>query len=127
MLDDKKTIIIDEEPKYKKKSQSKGLPRSKHKHIYETVLLHHEYHYTSPKTGKDVVVGKDVPTKVCTVCGRIEYVDYDPSYYELIQSTLNPPFIYEKVLTEKALSLPKWRVEGTFDKFAVKIEEETTK
>ena len=124
MLDDKKTVIIDEEPKYKKKSQSRGLPRSKHKHIYETVLLHQEFHYTSPKTGKDVVTGKDVPTKVCTVCGRIEYMDYDPSYYERVP-VKGVPFIYnEKVLTEKALSLPKWRVDSIYGKFAIKIEEE---
>ena len=123
-MNDKRTILTDEEPKHKKKSQGNGLPRSKHKHIYETVLLHHEFRYTSPKTGKEVVVPKKVPTKVCVVCGRIDYVDTDPSYSEAVQSALGFPYIYERVLTEKALKLPKWRTDSIYDKFAIKIEEE---
>ncbi len=121
-MNDKRTILTDEEPKYKKKSKGNGLPRSDHKHIYETVLLRQTYHYTSPKTGKDVVVEKDVPTKVCTVCGRIDYVDTDSAYYERVQAKDVPFLFYEKVLTEKALSLPKWRTESIYDKFATKME-----
>lgn len=123
-MNDKRTILTDEEPKHKKKSKGNGLPRSKHKHIYETVLLHYEFCYTSPKTGKEVVVPKDVPTKVCTVCGRIDYVDQDASYYERVQAKDVPFIFYEKVLTEKALNLPKWKVEEPYGKFATKIEEE---
>jgi hypothetical protein len=32
-------MIEDEVGKYRKRSKAKGQPRSKHKHIYETVLL----------------------------------------------------------------------------------------
>ena len=122
-MNDKRTILTDEEPKHKKKSKGNGLPRSKHKHIYETVLLHHEFRYTSPKTGKEVVVPKDVPTKVCVVCGRIDYVDTDPSYYERVQVKDVPFLFYEKVLTEKALKLPKWSADSIYGKFATKMEE----
>jgi hypothetical protein len=36
------------------------------------------------------------------------------------------PFLaYEKALSEKALSLPKWYAEDYFGKFAIKGEDET--
>ena len=99
------------------------MPRSKHKHEYETVLLSRYYRFPDLDTGLEMVYEQRRPTKVCTICGRIDYMDDDPSYYEIIQSTLNPPFIYEKVLTEKALNLPKWHVEDRYGKFAIKKEE----
>lgn len=34
-----KNVNLNEEPKYRKRSTAKGQPRSKHKHIYEVVLL----------------------------------------------------------------------------------------
>jgi hypothetical protein len=121
-MNDKRTIVTDEEPKHKKKSKGNGLPRSKHKHEYETVLLSRYYRFPDLKTGMEKVYEQRNPTKVCTICGRINYMDSDQSYYEIMQSTLNPPFIYEKVLTEKALNLPKWKVEEPYGKFATKIE-----
>lgn len=123
-MNDKRTILTDEEPKHKKKSKGNGLPRSKHKHTYETVLLSRYYRFPDLDTGLEKVYEQRRPTKVCTICGRIDYMDDDPSYYEIIQSTLNPPFIYEKVLTEKALNLPRWKVEEPYGKFATKKEEE---
>ena len=114
--------LTNEEPKYRKKSQSKGQPRSKHKHIYETVLLIRDYHTTDYETGKPKVSQIILPTKVCTICGRIAETDEDPSLYvkELIPDL--PFIVYKKVLSEKALNLPKWHSEYFRDKFAVKMD-----
>ena len=52
-MDDKRIPLLDEEPKHKKKSKGNGEPRSKHKHVYETVLLHRHYRFIDHKTGKE--------------------------------------------------------------------------
>lgn len=122
-MDEKRMPLINEEPKHRKKSKGNGLPRSKHKHIYETVLLYRYYHHTDLKTGGDKVTERVTPTKVCSICGRVDYVDHDPSYYTFVPIKSLPVLCSEKVLTEKALSLPKWRLEDCYDKFAIKIEE----
>lgn len=111
-------LIDDEIPAYRKKSKKKGQPRSKHKHIYETVLLTRYYHYNlgEPRTSE-----WKKPTKVCTICGRIDYVDYDTSLYDVHPDT-NIKWAFAKDLSEKALGLPKWCVDG-FDKFATKMED----
>lgn len=119
---EKRTPLLDDEPKYKKKSTAKGQPRSKHKHVYETVLLTRYHHITDIKTGKPKVYEDSFPTKVCTICGRIDGVDWDASYY-VKKGVPGVPFAaYSTELTEKALSLPKWYVEDFFDKFAMKVE-----
>lgn len=111
-------LIDDEIPAYKKKSNKKGQPRSDHKHTYETVLLTRYYHFNlgEPRTSE-----RKQPTKVCTICGRIDYVDYDESLYE-IHPDPTVKWARVKELSEKALSLPKWYVDG-FDKFAIKEED----
>ena len=116
--------MVDEEPKHKKKSKSKGQSRSKHKHIYETVLLTRNYHTQDFKTGKPKVTQTILPTKVCTICGRIDEVDDDQSYYIKNPIPNLPFFAFEKELSEKALSLPKWYTEDFWDKFATKIDED---
>ena len=118
-----KTILIDDEiPAYKKKSTKKGQPRSKHKHIYETVLLTRNYHFSDFKTGRPKVNQTILPTKVCTICGRIDGVDSDPSYY--VEKPVQHPLfvVYDTELSDQALSLPKWYVEDFWDKFAIKEE-----
>lgn len=115
--------LINEEPKHKKKSKGNGLPRSKHKHIYETVLLYRYYHFTDLETGGDKVHESVIPTKVCSICGRVDYVDNDPSYYTYVPIKNLPIPCKEKALTEKALNLPKWKLEDCYDKFAIKMEE----
>lgn len=121
-MNEKRTPLLDEEPKYKKKSTAKGQPRSKHKHIYETVLLTKDYHTTNYKTGKPETTQTTLPTKVCIICGRIDEVDRDQSLY-IKKAVLGLPFIAdEKVLSEKALNLPKWYAKDFWDKFAIKIE-----
>ena len=123
-MQEKRTPLLDEEPKYKKKSSAKGQPRSKHKHIYETVLLIKDYHTTDIKTGKPKTNQTTYPTKVCTICGRIGEVDNDPSYY-VKKAIIDLPFItHKKELSEKALNLPKWYAKDFWDKFATKIVEE---
>ena len=119
---DKLNLLEDEVPTYRKKSKKKGQPRADHKHTYETVLLTTRYQLTDFKTGKLREYEKRIPTKVCTICGRIDYIDRDPSYYVENKVTDIPFLAYEKDLSEKALGLPKWYVDG-YEKFATKMEE----
>lgn len=120
-MSDNMNVIDDEVPAYKKKSKKKGQPRADHKHIYETVLLTKCYHGTDFKTGKPSVSEQSLPTKVCTVCGRIDDVDWDESYYTEKKVPFVPFVSYSRELTEKALSLQKWHADF-FDKFAIKME-----
>lgn len=121
-MQEKRTPLVNEELKHKKKSTSKGLPRSKHKHTYETVLLTKDYHTTDYKTGKPKITQTTLPTKVCTICGRIDEVDKDQSFYIRKTVTDLPFIVYKDVLSEKALNLPKWHAKDFWDKFAIKIE-----
>lgn len=113
-------LIDDEIPAYKKKSKKKGQPRADHKHAYETVLLTRYYHFNlgEPRTSES-----KQPTKVCTICGRIDEVDKDESLYEIHPDPdVKRWMVWRKDLSEKALSLPKWYVDG-FNKFAIKMED----
>lgn len=117
-MDNQIDLINDEIPAYRKKSKKKGRPRADHKHIYETVLLTRYFHFN---VGKHSISEFKQPTKVCTICGRIDYVDNDESLYE-IHSDNKIQRAFVKDLSEKALNLPKWCVDG-FEKFATKMEE----
>lgn len=108
---------INEVPKYKKKSQAKGQPRSNHKHTYETVLLTTISETQDYKTGLKKKIYNSFPTKVCTICGRIDKVDWDSSYY--IEEQKGYPFLCSPKLSDKALSLSRW-ICNSFDKFATK-------
>lgn len=111
-----------ENVRYKKKSKAKGQPRADHKHLYETVLLTSRYHDTDFKTGKPRITETKAPTKVCTICGRINYIDRDPKYY-VCNCVPNLPFkTYKEELSEEALNLQKWLAEDYWDKFAKKID-----
>ena len=123
-MHEKRVPLVDEEPKHKKKSKSKGQPRSKHKHIYETVLLTKYYHSQNFKTGKPEIHEHIYPTKVCIICGRIDEIDWDESYYINNKGSGIPFFTYDKELSNKALNLPKWYAEDFWDKFAIKIDGE---
>ena len=119
-MNEKRIPLTIEEPKYKKKSIATGLPRSKHKHIYETVLLYNHHHYKDLRNGDNKVSTYALPVKVCIICGRISHIDTDLSYYVEKASNLRwVPHIRE--LSDKALALPKWECDN-FDKFAVKME-----
>jgi hypothetical protein len=115
-------VIDDEVPAHKKKSKKKGQPRADHKHVYETVLLTKFYHGTDFKTGKPSVSEQSLPTKVCIVCGRIDDVDWDESYYAKKEVSSVSFVAFSRELTEKALGLQKWHADF-FDKFAIKMEE----
>lgn len=116
-MNSKMRFIDDETPAYKKKSKKKGQPRSKHKHIYETVLLTHYYHFD---WGNSENVN---PVKVCIICGRIEEIDKDESLWEKHPDpNAKPWMIWGRELSEKALGLPKWYV-NDFDKFAIREED----
>ena len=117
-MSDKINLIDDEIPKYKKKSKKRGQPRSDHKHTYETVLLTRYYHFN---LGESRTSESKQPTKVCTICGRIAEVDCDASLYDVHPDT-KIKWAFVKDLSEKALGLPKWYVDG-FDKFAIKMED----
>lgn len=120
-MNDEMNLIEDDIPAYKKKSNNKGLPRSKHKHIYKTVLLIRDYHITDCKTGKPEITQHMQPTKVCMICGRIGEVDKDDSFWEKHPDPTIKKWM--KNLSEKALNLPKWHCDF-WDKFAVKVEED---
>ena len=115
-------FIDNEIPSHKKKSKKKGLRRAKHKHEYETVLLTTKYKFTDLKTGQLREYKSALPTRVCMICGRIDYVDQDPSYYIERQVDGIPFFVYDNHLSGKAWGLPKWSAES-FDKFATKMED----
>lgn len=117
-MSNKIDLIDDEIPAHRKKSQKKGRHRADHKHTYETVLLTRYYHSNlgEPRTSES-----KQPTKVCTICGRIDYVDNDESLYEMRPDN-KIKWAWAKELSDKALSLPKWHVDG-FDKFATKMED----
>ena len=123
-MNDKRIPLVDEEPKYKKKSKHKGQPRSKHKHIYETVLLIKDYHIQDIKTGKPQITQTIMPTKVCVICGRIDEVDRNPSYYVKNKISGIPFLAFEELLSEKALNLPKWYAKDYRDKYATKINDD---
>ena len=119
-MHEKREPLLDEELKHKKKSTAKGQPRSKHKHVYETVLLTKYYHTTDFKTGKPKTTQSILPTKVCTICGRIDDVDKDQSFYINKPIVDLPFYAFEKVLSDKAFNLPKWYAKDFWDKFAIK-------
>lgn len=116
-MNERRTPLTNEEPKHRKKSKKSGLPRADHKHEYKTVLLHRNLSFlTKPnKTGYALSA-----TKVCSICGRIGYVDYDQ--YELVK-------VEHPVLTnlhEKKIKHPenldKWYCDEYLDKFAYRKE-----
>ena len=116
-----KTVFPEEpEVRYRKKSKAKGLPRANHKHIYETVLLTKRYHGTDFKTGRERITETQLPTQVCTICGRINNTDRDSKYY-IKKPIVDLPIAYEESLSEVALALPKWLAEDFWDKFAKKL------
>ena len=117
-----KNVIVNEEPKYRKKSTAKGQPRSKHKHVYEVVLLTRCYHGIDGKTGKPQDHYSSLPTKVCTICGRIDDVVWNDDYYTKEHIDYLPFHVCNRELNDKSLSLPKWHCDF-FDKFATKEED----
>lgn len=121
-MNERRIPLEKEEPKHKKKSKGNGLPRSKHKHIYETVLLIKYYHHNNLLTGASEVTEMTYPTKVCTICGRIGEIDHDESYYIKGDKVTRWLYCHSDDLSEKALALPKWYAEDFWDKFAHKGE-----
>ena len=116
--------MFDEEVgKYKKRSTAKGQPRAKHKHEYITVRLVRKYEVPDMSTGKMKPHESILPTKVCQICGRIDYVDRDASYYVKEPVKGLPYLIFDKKLSDKALKLPIW-VADKFEKFATPLEEQ---
>lgn len=76
-------LIEDQEiPKYKKKSKSKGLKRSKHKHTYKPCLLHLEEeipNINEPNGRKKT--DNYYYAEYCTICGRLtneKYIEGKP-------------------------------------------------
>lgn len=116
-------MIDDEVGKYKKKSTAKGQPRSKHKHIYETVLLITHYKVPDIHTGKQIEKEHKYPTKVCNICGRIDAIDYDEKWYKKNEHKHLKWTYYTKELSDAAIRLPVWYRSDNRDKFAVSVED----
>jgi hypothetical protein len=118
-MNDKNICYEEKDTKHKKKSKSKGMKRSDHKHQYEDVLMTYDYHHTDFLTGKPKVDQYQGVTTVCTICGYVGDAVKDRSkYYDKVQVE-NFKNVYREVLNEKAMKLPKWR-KDLWDKFAVK-------
>lgn len=119
-----KKFLGDGSMKHRKRAKSKGAPRADHKHIYETVLLHHHIQRIDCSSGKQISEKYTLPTKICTLCGRVSYVDQSP---ELYVKVARPPTAagailrYQEQLSEKALSLPEWHTTGYLGKYAARI------
>lgn len=110
--------VAPEEVKYHKRSDTKGQPRSKHKHLYETVCLHHKYSLTKPHDPNPWNVDYHSATKVCTICGRIE--DTDESYYKKEPGNNNWHNYFKTKLIPEAFNLPRWVVTDSRCKIATK-------
>lgn len=102
-MNEKRIPVVEEIPKYKKKSKSNKHQRADHKHNYKTVLLTTIY----PSSIKSTV--RKEPTKVCTICGRVG--DIDPEQY--IDGL--------KIKDEEFLE--KWHLNHYLDKNAVRGSE----
>lgn len=110
-------MLENEVPKYRKKSKGTDKTKSNHKHVYETVLLQTRYTFNLGTTRTHI---HEAPTRVCTICGRVDYVDNSPEYYINKQVPDMPFKVTQKVLSEKALKLPRW-VYDTHDKVATRV------
>ena len=116
-------MIDDEIGKYRKKSTAKGQPRSKHKHIYETVLLITPYEVPDVHTGKQLEKEHRYPTKVCNICGRVDTIDYDEKWYNKEEHKHLKWTYFTKELSAAALKLPVWFHNDYSDKFAIPMED----
>ena len=116
-------MIDDEVGKYKKISTAKGQPRAKHKHIYETVLLITPYQVPEVATGKQLEKEHRYPTKLCTICGRVDTIDYDDQWYNKEEHKHLTWRYFTKDLSDAALKLPVWFRNDHFDKFAIPMED----
>lgn len=116
--------MIDEEVgKYKKRSTAKGQSRSKHKHIYETVLLITPYKVPDIHTGKQIENEHKYPTKLCTICGRVDEIDSDDKWYRKEEHKHLKWRYFTKELSDAALELPLWFRNNGLDKFAIPMED----
>lgn len=119
-MNDKRLPLEKEEPKHKKKSKKvTGLPRSKHKHQYEPVLLHR--YWKNPYKNNEITEIVSV-NKVCVICGRIDDTLKGDEWYDTEYEYFSKYLIGKSTLNNKALSLPKWYTHDYFDKFAYKGE-----
>ena len=120
-------MIEDEVGKYRKRSKAKGQPRSKHKHIYDTVLLITQYEVPDIQTGKQIKKERKYPTKVCTICGRVDKIDYDEKWYIVEEHKHSMWRYFAKELSDAALKLPVWFCSSRSNKFAVPMDEKEEK
>ena len=120
-------MVEDEVGKYRKRSKAKGQPRSKHKHIYETVLLITQYEVPDIHTVKQIKKEHKYPTKVCTICGRVDDIDCDKKWYNKEEHKRSMWRYFTKELSDAALKLPVWFCNSRSDKFAIPMDEKEEK
>ena len=108
--------------KYRTRSTAKVRPRSKHKHMYETVLLTCHYKVPDVNTGKQIEKESRQPTKVCTVCGRIDKKDNNEMWYNKQEHKHLKWTYFTNELSEAALKLPVWHCTSYFDNTAIPAE-----
>lgn len=117
-MDAKRVPLMEDEPKYKKKSKKKGQPRANHKHEYKTVLLHSYYDNPFKREKMEHLSAQ----KVCITCGRIG--DVDETRYVRVKLQHPTCKLYELQIKDQD-TLEDWYCDGIFDKFAVRKECDT--
>lgn len=117
----KEIPVAPEVAKYKKKSDSKGQPRAKHKHQYETVCLHHNYSMTKPHDVHKWQIDYHSATKVCVICGRNSNERDDAYYIKEPGRNLWGNYFKTKLIPE-AFQLEHWIVDDMREKFARREE-----
>lgn len=115
-MNNKRIPLEDEEVKYRKRSKAKGQSRSDHKHRYIPVLLHCVFLDPIKKEEREIVTVDEV----CEVCGRVNRTLSDSRWYDQEYHFMDRFPYREKVLSERAKSLPNWYMDIRRDKVAHK-------
>lgn len=110
-MDAKRVPLMEDEPKYKKKSKKKGQHRANHKHEYKTVLLHSYYDNPFKREKMERLSAQ----KVCTKCGRIGDIDIN----QYVRVRLEHPTLelYGRQIKDKE-TLEDWYCDNPLDKIA---------
>lgn len=117
-MNNRRIPLTDDQPKHKKKSKAKGLPRADHKHQYEPVLLHRPFKSRVNNEITDIIT----VNTVCQICGRIDDTLRGDEWYDAEAYQLGKYRFMKDRLNAKALALPCWYTDDYWDKFAYKNE-----
>ena len=109
----------DDIPRYKKKSNSKAPPKSKHKHRYEPCVIE----YPALWYTKEHLRGGEKQVKIngyCQVCGKIGEINLEQWYgsvYHVTGISIEPTEQTQRELNPETRTLPTFQVDDPFAKF----------